>query len=391
MSSTSAEIDLLNWKTTDYDPVNNVHEAIQSIDWGKLCHLASGLHNGLPCVPLDKITNGLHNLVRLLQFSDQTQWIARINLHRSAAGTAKLRSEIDVMQLIQDRSDLPVPQIFAYELDENNSIGVPFILMEFLPGNTAMDAAGGYEVHKGLIPLAYRRTFYRSVAECHVQMTALRFPKIGTIVKRTNGGYDIGPFPDIGGPFHTATSFFEAWAAHASFPSTKDEILQMMKGGPAEEVLTAIDEFPSRIRKMASRLSRNDHGPFPLCHADFLHSNIIVDENFKVLGIIDWEGACTLPLELVAFPSFLNAMPITFDSPGNYDKNKQPVDDEERQRWKDRNDYVQMVKSAENQDNVLSTCLSYENGLALAYSLMAYTRGKLGFYHKVLDEQNGAY
>ncbi|CAJ2505500.1 Uu.00g128940.m01.CDS01 [Anthostomella pinea] len=71
---------------------------------------------------------------------------------------------------------------------------------------------------------------------------------------------------------------------------------------------------------MASRLSHMNHGPFPLCHADFLHNNIIVDESFKVLGIIDWEGACTFSLELVAFPSFLNIMPVPFDSPENYDK-----------------------------------------------------------------------
>ena len=57
-------------------------------------------------------------------------------------------------------------------------------------------------------------------------------------------------------------------------------------------------------------------GPFPLAHDDFLHSNIIVDEdNFDVTGIIDWEGACTVPWELIAFLDFLTAMPVSFDLP----------------------------------------------------------------------------
>ncbi|KAI1780708.1 hypothetical protein F4818DRAFT_451082 [Hypoxylon cercidicola] len=290
------------------------------------------------------------------------------------------------MRLIKDRSDLPIPRVFAYEVDKENPIGAPYILMEFLPGNTAMDAAGGYEVHKGRIPLAHCPSFYRSVAYCHVQLTALRFPKIGTVVRKEDGEYDIGPFPDIGGPFDTATSFFEAWAEHTKFPLENDEILLRMRQGPADQVLTAINEFPFRIKEMANRLSRNNHGPFPICHADFFHSNIIVGEDFKVLGIIDWEGACTVPLELISFPRFLNAMPVSFDSPGNYDENKQPLDEEEKQRWKDREEYVQMVNSAENKDSVLSECLSNEKGLALAYCMTTYKTGKLGFYDKVLAE-----
>lgn len=218
-------------------------------------------------------------------------------------------------------------------------------------------------------------------------MTALRFPKIGTIVRNQEGKYDIGPLPVIGGPFDSATSFFEAWAAHTKFPLEEDRILELMKGGPAQRVLAAINDFPSRVMAAASQILHSNHGPFPLCHADFLHSNIVVDDSFQVLGIIDWEGACTLPLQLVTFPGFLNAMPILFDSPDNYDEAGQPVDSHQRQRWEDRTDYVQMVKSAEHKDDVLSRCLGDEKSLALAYSMKAYESGKLGFYDEVISDQ----
>ncbi|KAI1341808.1 hypothetical protein F5Y15DRAFT_375343 [Xylariaceae sp. FL0016] len=241
----TTQIEMFNWGITDYNPDHPIREAIQAINWVNLCHRASSLNNGLPCKPLSKTTNGLHNLVRILQFSDNTRWIARIHLRRSPTDSAKLRAEVDVMQLIKDQCSLPVPQVFAYEVDENNPISAPFILMEYLLGNTAMDAAGGYEVHKGQIPLAHRQNFYRSVAECHVQIAALRFPKIGIIFRSENGQYDIGPFPDIGGPFSSATSFFEAWGKHAKFPPGKDRILELMRGGPATQVLLAINNFPS--------------------------------------------------------------------------------------------------------------------------------------------------
>ncbi len=60
---------------------------------------------------------------------------------------------------------------------------------------------------------------------------------------------------------------------------------------PAEQMVAIIDQFPSQIKAMASRLSASNEGPFPLCHNDFLHSNIMVDEkSFNVTGIIDWKG-----------------------------------------------------------------------------------------------------
>ncbi|KAI0114577.1 hypothetical protein F4776DRAFT_638078 [Hypoxylon sp. NC0597] len=40
------------------------------------------------------------------------------------------------MQLIKERSHLPIPKLFAFEVNEQIPIGAPFILIDFLPGNT---------------------------------------------------------------------------------------------------------------------------------------------------------------------------------------------------------------------------------------------------------------
>lgn len=61
-------------------------------------------------------------------------------------------------------------------------------------------------------------------------------------------------------------------------------------------MISIINKFPLQIKAMSSRLSASNNGPFPLCHDDFLHSNIIVNENsFDVTGIINWGGVCTVP------------------------------------------------------------------------------------------------
>lgn len=180
MRSRLTNMDLLNWNVIEL-PGTDVHDAIQEIDWDKLCRFASQLNNGLACVPLDKITNGLHNIVRIIEFSDQTRWIARVSLRTSATASTELQNELNVMQILRDRSSLLVPRVFAYEVDRANPIGYPFMLMEFIQGNTGMDSAGGFESHRGRIPPAYRPTFYRSVAKCHVGLLApvlLVFPNL---------------------------------------------------------------------------------------------------------------------------------------------------------------------------------------------------------------------
>jgi hypothetical protein len=224
-------------------------------------------------------------------------------------------------------------------------------------------------------------------------LTSLRLPKIGTIVRNRDGGYECGPLPGIGGPFDTATAFFEAWADSVKFKWDKEGILNMMQRGPVppERMQTIIENFPSQIKAIASRLSLHNQGPFPLAHDDFLHSNIMVDENsFDVTGIIDWEGAYTVPCELVAFPDFLTAMPASFDLPQKYDHDGQPFDEELREIWREREDYIEMVRSAEIEDSLLSSCLSSKRSQAIAYSYGAYTSvGKLGFYDCVIKDLEG--
>lgn len=139
--------------------------------WDELCRIASGIAGQPECKALDELACGLYNIVRPLEFPDKTRWAARVHIGRGESPlvtSAKLESEIATMQFIKEYSDVPVPRVFAYEVDEDNPVGAAFILMEFLPGTAAMDALGGHKIHRGIIPKEYRPNFYRSVAKSHV-------------------------------------------------------------------------------------------------------------------------------------------------------------------------------------------------------------------------------
>ncbi|KAJ6022775.1 uncharacterized protein N7446_013127 [Penicillium canescens] len=217
-------------------------------------------------------------------------------------------------------------------------------------------------------------------------LTSLRLPKFGTIVRNNEGRYEYGPLSGIGRPFDTATPFFEAWADSVKIKQDKETITRMMQRGPipAEQMVMIIENFPSQIEAISSRLSLCNEGPIPLDHGDFLHSNIMVNGNsFDLTGIIEWEAHVQFPEGSSRSPT----IPVSFDFPQKYDQDGQPFGQELREKWRERREYIEMVRLAELKDSLLSACLSSKRSQNIAYVYGSYTNfGKLGFYDRVVKE-----
>lgn len=173
-----------NFTSSSWSTVHDFHQngdsravaCLRRTRWNQLCCAASAANRRLECVALDQVASGLNNIVRLLEFSDGSRWAARVQIKSTTpaqASYSKLAAEIATMQFIREHSDLAVPKVFAYALDDQNPAGVAYMLIEVLPGTVAMDALGGYEVHRGVIPMQYRQPFYRSVAAAHVRSAVL--------------------------------------------------------------------------------------------------------------------------------------------------------------------------------------------------------------------------
>lgn len=216
-------------------------------------------------------------------------------------------------------------------------------------------------------------------------MSAIRFPKIGSIIKCSDGTYSIGPLPGIGGPFDSAAQFFEAWADKAKFPYHEKQIRERTPPDMADRVLRSIRTFPSRLREFAQR-SRFRGGPFPLFHSDFYKSNIIIDSRHTILSVIDWENAFVVPWEMVEFAKDLSIVPPALDGP-LYRENEAS-----RRRLMERKKYVESARRAEGArglDNCLSAILDDSHVQHFAHAMWLYQDGRIGFYGDVLDEYEG--
>lgn len=172
------------------------------------------------------------------------------------------------------------------------------------------------------------------------------------------------------------------------FPLTEDEIKHQMRSGPVEEVLSSIRTFRSLLSEIAGNISANDTGPFPVYHPDFYHSNIIVDPSWEILGVIDWEGTCTVPWEMVEFPLFLGLVAPAMDDPKNYDEEGRPKDSDTKRLVEERAQYANYVQQWEQKlkkDDKLSETLLNPDIQGLARAMKVYIDpGKFGFYDRIL-------
>ncbi|KAK7420723.1 hypothetical protein QQZ08_010258 [Neonectria magnoliae] len=382
----------LNWKKTDIDK----ERSLPAINWDALQEYAIALRqaqgdDGPPptCNLLPQYNMGGLHIIRLLQFNDGARWVARIQLHSGSDESAKrLLHEVHTLSVIREQRRVPVPEVFGYESTTNNPVGVAFILMDFVPGDSAMDSFGGWHAHHGKIPSRYKSKFYHQVAQMQADLASIRFPMIGRITQRSDGSFAIDAIPGIGGPFSTAADYLEAWSQNAKFPVPEKELRSMLPPDLEDELILSIQRFPAKLAASVRRIPLKD-GPFPLYHPDLFHSNIIIDSDYNVLSIIDWENACTVPWEVVQFPMFLASTPPPMDAPWNYDDAGEPTNQEIRERWQEQKEYLQSVMEAEERrklDHMLSSTLADRDVQNLAGAIKLYLDpGKIGYYCKVLD------
>ncbi|KAJ5286332.1 hypothetical protein N7524_001638 [Penicillium chrysogenum] len=382
--------------TTDETLRLRVQNFIDSTNWDALIEYANRLRNGKICKLLPDIGLGYNHLVRIIEFQDDVRWIARLRMPplsrtqaRSSVNKQIMENEYNTILLVKQKTKISIPSVHAIELDTGNIVKAQFMLMDCLRGNAGIDLSME-------VPNFYKRCVFSKMAEIQVDLSRVQLPRIGTILRQNeDGSFDQGPIPGIGGPFKTATEFFQAWAAKVEFGLSEAK-LREAAGSFADQLSFSASSFISLVKTLAGNLSVQDKGPFPLCHGDFGHNNMVFDDEYNILGVIDWEAAYAGPWELFGeFPLTLSMLPPDMDAPWNYDESGLPRDAESLQRCADRRGYVTAVVEKEQEMNVVEGCrlsvaLQDSRRQDLAAAMRLYSRGKPGYYSKVIEKFSGA-
>lgn len=132
---TNAVIDIPNEVRSQLwvERVNDTHGA------GRLCPWVSTFHpNKLSCQLDGTFHHGAFNAGMKMAFSDGTAWMVRfprVGMVCDQIVDEKVVMEVAALNLIRDRTNIPVPKVYAWGPAASNPLGLgPFIMMDFIEG-----------------------------------------------------------------------------------------------------------------------------------------------------------------------------------------------------------------------------------------------------------------
>ncbi|KAF4510955.1 hypothetical protein G6O67_002799 [Ophiocordyceps sinensis] len=246
---------------------------------------------------------------------DDSLVIARVRLPRHPDSLSTISEEdefyaisceVSTMRFVgRSLPSVVVPEVYAYEGPGSQlatAAGAIYMLLEGFHGNTLQDIAPDL----CSLPVASQEHIMAQWTMAQVQLASLAFPRIGSITSITESGEPVigklstaaaeGLVPQ--GPFSTATQFFTA-IGQASFRKAK---LRDEKRNQNSSHFSRLGALVFLDIVQTTGLFEASQAYYPLNHMDLGTQNIIVDDDFNFLAIIDWEFAQTAPWQVYHYP-----------------------------------------------------------------------------------------
>ena len=287
-------------------PVDPIAQEVRTVNIKALEQLASRCRNRMPCKCLPDTELVGNNLIFNIGFPDKVIWQARLPTRTNAVRPLEdpvcqecTMSMISTLKFLKERSTLPVPELYGYDVSCTNPLGRPYIFMEKLQGTVMADLQNEImeSEHEGLKKIVEEWAGYV------IELSTFQFPHIGSLRRSTAGSeYTIGQLytPYILG----CETIYDDKLNHGPYNSAYDYLLCQ---STTKRHLN--DPFlPSYGGNIRMSLVESlipyfvDHqfsnGPFVLSHVDLDIHNILVDlEAGKITGIPNWEYASVVPLQ----------------------------------------------------------------------------------------------
>ena len=276
-----------------------LQELINRIDLVALCARATSLREGISCTAPELTSKTFavsgNNLLIPLTFEDGVQWEARIRLPNASLLPPTLRnthvqSEVATLTFLST-TKVPVPHVYGYGLESlDNPVGTAYILAERVNGKPFDNKRASPE---------QKRRVYDQLATIYIQIRANGFPSIGSLLiprdKTIGGCLDqdeeengiltlLKPFTDSR---EYRRSIVKRWLtliqtgrAYTQDPTTAYLVYN--------RILTAIDDYYKTI---------SPNGPFYLLHPNDTGEHILVNDEYNIVALTNWDGAQTAPLE----------------------------------------------------------------------------------------------
>ncbi len=170
------------------------------------------------------------------------------------------------------------------------------MLMEYINGNTASELRERKECAPSVFGTKEQDARLRQqMARIQIDLARCRFDSIGSLrFNEKDNEFFVGPETVTGlGPWRNSFAYYIDAAEHA------------LRSAASRDELNSRPSFalPLVFKDLVTRFCSDDTGPFSLTNRDLGFHNILVDDNFSIIGVIDLDGVMAAPKEIVGqFP-----------------------------------------------------------------------------------------
>lgn len=288
-----------------------------------VCQLASKFRDSQPCY-VAGLKCGSFNFCIKVQFeSDGEEWMLRFPIPgKVMVPEQKLRNEVATLKYIKEKTDIPVPTVIAYGMADDNPTGLgPFLITNFIQGtqlsemlkSDSVDEQGD-KVLSNDIPDSTLEVVYQQIALVILQLANHDFDRIGSLSLDDDGTWSINSGPltlnmnelarcgniHVEPRVHSTAADYLLEIAEQNILHLEKQRNSISSTADARLKYTARYLFRAITPNFVSR--KYNQGPFKLFCDDSRPGNILVDDSFKITGIIDWEWCYTAPYQFTYAP-----------------------------------------------------------------------------------------
>ncbi|TWU77195.1 hypothetical protein ED733_008610 [Metarhizium rileyi] len=269
----------------------------------------------------DYYARGSYNASFFIRFADGEKCVFRVPLRPCLAycPRLKLQCEVATMQYLSGSTTIPVPKILACRTDSGNDPLCTFVILEYIDGKLLSPAEFG-----SLTP-DKKSELHKSLADVYVQLRRQEFPSIGRLKLGAASGVHMSektaslemnmmqlegldPFSiqdsyhDESGLLKSANSYTKMLLSvgYNAFLKSRNAVVI----GMGLEYLYNFHVFSKHVEKWID--PGLDQGPFVLIHGDLHLSNLLFDEDMRIMGVLDWEWSRVVPVQYFAPPLWLS-------------------------------------------------------------------------------------
>lgn len=285
-----------------------------------LCNYASQLNGGRKCRV--EHTTRIYGSVKggpyydaCIRFDDDSEWLFQVRWPGYDATAAddspkldqEVMSEYATLKFLETTA-VPAPRVFGYGLRSggpgaDHGVGVSFLLLESLESQ-GKRWYGGNEPPEDEETKRKEANLFRNLADILAELARHPFPQAGDlslgeapekgeiqVSALTNDRFTV---LDPNGPFETSLDYYTAWAEQYLALIADG---QLYSGFPVNAYLAYrfLKDNAPRLAKHEGEGKRPAQEQFFLKHADDNGQHLLIDDDYNITGVVDWQHARLVP------------------------------------------------------------------------------------------------